>query len=235
MSAFVWADLSSDDPEESKRFYTGVFGWDYVEAGAYSVAAKDGVDVAGIFETPEVFQRLGMPSFWMSYLAVDDAERVAEAARAYPGATVELVDEAYGGKAALVRDPSGAGFTAYDGRPMSQRSRRPGNLCWNELHVASAEAVLPFYERLFGWETVEAASPGAYRVLAAGGQHIADIAEVPSEIKGKAEYWVCTFAVEDLDEATHAAVAHGGGIVRDEGRRRLLHDNSGQAVFYLQS
>ena len=38
MNSFVWADLSTYDPEKSKRFYETVFGWQFHDDQGYSVA-----------------------------------------------------------------------------------------------------------------------------------------------------------------------------------------------------
>ncbi|MEM9703070.1 MAG: VOC family protein, partial [Planctomycetota bacterium] len=100
MNDFVWADLSTYDPDKSGRFYERVFGWSFHDSGGYFVAFQGSSEVAGLFETPAFFQKIKMPHFWMSYIAVEDATATAEAAKDFDGAKVELIDDFYGGKVA---------------------------------------------------------------------------------------------------------------------------------------
>lgn len=87
----------------------------------------------------------------MNNFAVDNGVRVSEIAKEFDEAKVELTDDFYGGKIALIRDPQGAGFTIYDGGKLDSRKNKAGHMLWNELHVSSTSSVIPFYERLFGW------------------------------------------------------------------------------------
>ena len=86
MNGFVWADLSTYAPDKSKSFYESVFNWQFHDVGGYSVAMQGSVEIVGLFEMPEFFQKLKMPHFWMSYIAVDDAVRVSEIAREFDDA-----------------------------------------------------------------------------------------------------------------------------------------------------
>lgn len=234
MNNFVWADLSTYNPDSSKRFYEQVFGWSFHDAGGYFVAMQGASEVAGLFETPDFFKQIKMPHFWMSYIAVEDALATAELARDFAGAKVELTDEFYGGKVALIRDPQGAGFTVYDGGRLAGRKLEPGHMIWNELHVSDASNVIPFYERLFGWTINKTDSSDRHHVLDSRQEHIADTLVLPNTVKGEYEYWVCTFVVDNLDQTRNRAEENGGGVVIGEGERLLLHDNSGEAFFYIQ-
>ena len=64
---------------------------------------------------PEKFQSIRMPSFWMSYIHVQNIEETVRVAKAN-GAIIEVSPEAApgGGLVALIRDPAGAGFTCYE-------------------------------------------------------------------------------------------------------------------------
>ena len=175
-----------------------------------------------------------MPHFWMSYIAVDDALATAELAKEFEKAKVELTDDFYGGKIALIRDPQGAGFTVYDGGKLNSKKLQTGHLIWNELHVSDASWVISFYERLFGWAVTSGEPSGKFHVTNTDGLHVADISVIPNELKGKYEYWVCSFAVDNVEQARQRIVKSGGNVVYDEGIRLLMHDNSGEAFFYIQ-
>ncbi|MEM7478427.1 MAG: VOC family protein [Planctomycetota bacterium] len=234
MPKFVWADLSTYNTRHSRSFYEAVFGWKFYDASDYFVAMLGSNEIAGLFETPAFFQKIKMPHFWMSYIAVGDAMQVAETAKGFAGAKVELTDDFYDGKVALIRDPQGAGFTVYDGGKLDSRKLDTGHLVWNELHVSDASQVLPFYEQLFGWTMRPGKEEGQYGAFDSQ-EHVANILVIPNEMKGEYEYWVCTFAVDDLAEAKAKIQAHGGGVISDEGHRIMMHDDSGEAFFYIQS
>lgn len=234
MGLFVWADLSTYDPKSSQRFYKKVFGWKFQNVGGYRVAYRKRTEIAGLYETPDFFKQINMPHFWMSYVGVADALAVAERARSFDDAVVELADEFYGGNIALIRDPQGAGFTVYDGGQLDGRRTETGTMVWNELHVSDASHVVPFYEALFDWVVEPGGEAGAHRILF-GGEHIGDINELPNDVKGEYEYWVCTFGVDDLARTKERVVDNGGGLVIDEGHRMLMHDDSGEAFFYIQA
>ena len=235
MNNFIWADLSTYDPHKSKAFYKHVFGWQFHDAQGYHVAMHGTAEVIGLYETPDFFKKIKMPHFWMSYIEVENAHETAAIAKGFHKAKVELIDEFYGGNIALIRDPQGAGFTVYDGGKLNCRTSRAGHLIWNELHVSDATDLFPFYERLFSWKIKVGKSDGHFNIYDSDKKHIADCQVVPDEIKGKYEYWVCTFAVDNLAKTIQQIEQAGGGIVMDEGQRILVHDNSGEAFFYVQS
>lgn len=235
MNSFVWADLSTYDPACSRSFYENVFQWQFRDAGGYFIAMQGSAEIAGLFETPEFFKKIKMPHFWMSYIAVENVAQVSKVAEEFNDAKVELADDFYGGKIALIRDPQGAGFTIYDGGKLDSRKFAAGHLLWNELHVSDANSVIPFYERIFDWTILQSEIEGRHLVLDANQEHISDISEIPNELKGKYEYWVCTFAVDNLERSKSQIVENGGAIVVDDGERVMMHDNSGEAFFYIQS
>ncbi|MEM8668166.1 MAG: VOC family protein [Planctomycetota bacterium] len=234
MNHFVWADLSTYNPESSMQFYERIFGWQFHDSGGYFVAMQGLSEVVGLFETPAFFQKIKMPHFWMSYIAVEDAIATADQVKEFDGAKVELTDHFYGGQIALIRDPQGAGFTIYDGGKLNCRSTGTNRLIWNELHVSNAATVIPFYERLFQWTFDASESGDRFRIFDRQQEHIADILVLPNSVKGQYEYWVCSFAVDQLRETADRIEACGGGVVFDEGERMMMHDNSGEAFFYIQ-
>ena len=76
---FVFADLSTYDLSVAKEFYRQVFGWKYQsDRTGYWTAGLKGKDIGGLYETPQKFKDMGMPSFWMSYILVNDLEGSVE-------------------------------------------------------------------------------------------------------------------------------------------------------------
>ena len=44
---FVWADLVTDDVQATQKFYAGLFGWTFRNAGNYVIAFNDERPLAG--------------------------------------------------------------------------------------------------------------------------------------------------------------------------------------------
>ena len=148
---FIWADLSSYQPKKIKSFYEAVFGWKYF-GDEYSIAYKKNKEIVGLYQTPTKFQKIKMPSFWMSYIQVDNVIETVERAKVL-GGIIELVDtENPIGKVALIRDTLGAGFTIYEGSQLNSRTKsEEDTLIFNELHVSDLQKATTFYQGLFNW------------------------------------------------------------------------------------
>ena len=231
---FIWADLSSYQPEETKLFYENVFGWNYYEQDGYYSAYKGAKEVVGLYQTPLKFQKMKMPSFWMSYIQVDDVLETVDKAKSL-GAIIELVEENSSfGNVALIRDTLGAGFTVYDGFLLNSRTKSEENtLVFNELHVSNAKEAIAFYKDLFDWNFVETNNNSFDVFPKEGKENIASIYEVENAIKSKYEYWVCIFGVKNLQETCKKIKENNGVIIFDEKERVLCSDGS-EAFFYIQ-
>ena len=118
---FVWCDLSTISAKSTNSFYVESFGWTYgtksqPDGSDYHIALTAKQASAGIFEIPEKFQKMGMTSFWMSYVALENIVETVGEARCL-GGKVEMGPIPFSERAsiALIRDPLGAGFTVYEG------------------------------------------------------------------------------------------------------------------------
>lgn len=238
---FITADLSTYDPQQTMPFYQSVFGWTFHKQPATSDethgAYLGNQEIASIYQTPEKFQKMNMPHFWMSYICVNDVAQTVATARSLGGIIEAELDTGYG-KVALIRDPQGAGFTVYQGDdlPVTRTKDQANTLIWNELHISDAKNIVPFYEGIFDWTFAQSDDePSHYRIVNGDGEYIADALEIPNEIKGKYEYWVCTFGVSDVRATKQAILDNGGTVIMDEGERIMMSDNSEQAFFYIQA
>ena len=229
--SFIWADLSSFRPATTRAFYTSLLGWRF-DGNDYAIATAQGRPIAGSFEMPAFFQKIRMPSFWMSYMQVDNVETAMEIATAQ-GGKVELGPEPFdgGGRIALIRDPLGAGFTVYEGSalPADQNTGRQ-----HGLFVSDAAAVMPFYTALFGW--IFGSDKDGTRTITNGDTQIAHLHEIPDPaLRGTEEYWAV------MVPATAKSLAQidslGGKIEAQfdvpEGPVTVIHDPDGAALFLL--
>ena len=232
---FIWADLSSFRPDVTRNFYADLFGWRFDD---YAGSLRTG-PVAGLFEMPAKFQAINMPSFWMSYIAVDDVAAAVETAKAH-GGKVELGPIPFegGGEIALIRDPLGAGFTVYTGTTLSSAGHGHGAKLGHGLFVSDASAVKGFYEKLFGWQFMPAAD-GAQEILL-NGQRIAHLYEIPDPaIRGKEQYWAVYFGVADLSDARARIARSGGEVLAEteimEGVALIARDPDGGTFWLLET
>ena len=232
--SFVWCDLSAYRPEATQGFYAQVFGWSFMEQHGYALGYSGIVAAAGIYQMPSEFMDMGLPSFWMSYIAVDDVARTVENARAN-GGIIELEADDH----ALIRDPLGAGFTVHSGRekgfspPRNAHGLRTGHgyFCSDLL------AVEPFYASLFGWR-FNASADGYTEILASDGTRLATALELPDAQRGKEQYWAVRFGVADLGMATEQAGRAGATEILDvelpEGPAAMIRDPDGAAFFITE-
>jgi len=72
---FAWVDLSTFDVSAARTFYSAVFEWTFRGSESdYGICVAGHTAAAGLYEMPDRFQAINMPSFWMSYVQVDDLE-----------------------------------------------------------------------------------------------------------------------------------------------------------------
>src|ERR687891_303841 len=129
---FSWADLATSDPDDAKRFYTGLFGWDFE----------------------------GMPTFWGSYVTVESADSMAARANELGGTlVVEPFDVMDVGRMAVVQDPTGAMLSVWEphGSIGANLVNVPGAITLNQLSTPDTEKAEAFYGALFGWRAEQVA------------------------------------------------------------------------------
>ena len=89
-----WADLATPDADESVSFYGELFGWEaresenQEETGGYRTFLRDGKQVAGLAPIREE----GTPPSWNTYIAVSDADEIANKTVRYWCRNVTLRD-----------------------------------------------------------------------------------------------------------------------------------------------
>lgn len=232
---FVWIDLSTFDVDAAADFYGRIFHWTYASDGSgYTYCSRAGETHAALFEMPSMFQKIGMPSFWMTYIAVQDLGSTAALAEKL-GGKIELTEASSRGEIALIRDPLGAGFTCYEGNELSARSKsgEHGTWTWSELYVSELERVHDFYQQVFQWNIEpESARSNRHAITNGSGDHLASLQVAGSELRGDKEFWAVYFTVDDLTEAAKEIVGAGGRAYPISENHMAATDPQG-ATFFL--
>ena len=135
-----WIDTEQPDKDAACHFYGSLFGWTFENAmpseapGYYLIAQLDGNDVAAI----------GMPgsastAAWNTYVAVDDADAIADAVTRSGGVVSSAPQDAGpGGRGARFVDPDGASFGVWQPRRRlgAQVVNVPGAWNFSDLHTS---------------------------------------------------------------------------------------------------
>lgn len=238
LESFIWNDLSTFDMGAARQDYTALFDWSFGGDEAYDFASVDGVESAAVFPMPQRFVEMGMPSFWMSYIRVQHLDQTVKAAKQHEGAIVEIGPHRFDGTAriALVRDPSGAGFTLYEGPVIDRAVDRVGTVARIYHHSGEVAGIEPFYRDLFGWHFKQRRGDPwpVFDICHRDGSLVAQAEEMPEEVRGTFCYWMPCFAAAANEDAG-ASISRIGGTVFaafDDGRV-LAADRQG-AHFMIQ-
>jgi predicted enzyme related to lactoylglutathione lyase len=236
-----WVDTSQPDPDAAAEFYGVLFGWEFENSmptdapGKYLMARLHGGEVAAVSSPPA-----GAPAqaVWNTYIWVDNADESAASARAAGGSVLsEPFDVMDAGRMAVLADPEGASFCAWQAKEHRGATvvNEPGALNFNALNTRDAAAAKRFYGALFGWSTLDLGS-GEFWTMRAYGDYLEQLApgtrartaelgaagfeEVVAAITPIADdgadtpaHWSVTFSTDDADATAAKAVDLGGTVV----------------------
>jgi len=108
-----WSELMTRDLDAAKAYYVSVCGWQINEmpmpdGGTYYLGMKGETPMAGMMQMDDP-QFEGVPSHWMTYLAVDDVDTAVQQTKDAGGEVLQDSFEVAGiGRIAILRDPTGA-------------------------------------------------------------------------------------------------------------------------------
>jgi uncharacterized protein len=231
---FCWVDLGTSDLSGSRAFYEPLFGWEADEvpegSGGYTMMRRDGHHVAALYPK----QDEGVPTAWLSYVAVDDLDATLDRAGGLGAATVTDVFAAEPhGRGAVIADPTGAVLGLWQGgeHPGAGLVNAPGALTMNELDTGDVERAAEFYRQAFGWsvQRIPQAEP-PYWTITNGGRLNGGARELDAGAPGP--FWLAYFAVDDAEAATQHARALGGRVLAEPfaipaGRFAVIADPQG--------
>jgi predicted enzyme related to lactoylglutathione lyase len=214
-----WVELFTGDTDGAKAFYGGLFGWTAEdtgpEYGGYIMFRHGDQPVAGCMLDDGTS---GTPPAWSVYLESNDAAATAEMAKANGGQVyVDPMQVGELGHMAFVADPSGAAVGIW--QPLEHKgfgvTAEVGAPTWFELHTLGYEAVIPFYENVFGWVTHTAADAPDFRYTTLGKDEDALAGIMDDSVFGGEgpSYWTFYVQVADTDATIAQAVELGGSVL----------------------
>lgn len=214
-----WIDLSSDDIEGAKAFYSGLFGWEWDDREGpdgsfmYSLAQLDGRNAAGLGPAPPEMVEMGLRGIWNVYMAVDSLDEAYQAALDAGGSgVVPPFDVMDSGRMAYIADDQGVnvGLWQAGAHKGAQVVNEPGAFTWCEVYVPDTEAGARYYGRVLGMCAESAGMTEMdYTLLKVGGNPVAGLMEPP---EGVPPCWSVYFGVSDAEQAA-ARIAELGGTV----------------------
>jgi predicted enzyme related to lactoylglutathione lyase len=241
-----WVDLSTPDLEAALRFYGGLFGWEFEdageEAGHYHQALVGGKRVAGIGPA----QPGGPPmAFWTTYLSGSDVDAHARAIRDAGGQLAfDPMDVMEQGRMVIASEPGGAMFGIWEPKlhTGAQLVNENATFTWNELYTRDLEASARFYGAVFGYEFDDLPEmPGGYKLVKVGDTVVAGMFRMPEEIGPDVPpYWLTYFHLDDVDAGFDRARELGGELMaepRDSpyGRWAPVRDPQGGTFALIRS
>jgi hypothetical protein len=242
---FSWVDLSTTDPEDAKRFYARLFGWEFDDlpvgnGSVYTMCRLDGHNVCALSGQTEQERSMGIPPHWNNYVTVADVDASAARARALGGNVImEPFDVLEAGRMSVVADPGGAAFCMWQPRESIGATvvNVPGALTWNELATKDIPGAKEFYGGLFDWgfEDMDTAGGPAYVIVRNADRSNGGIREQSEAEAGIPPHWLPYLAVDTADAAVTRARELGGNVLMEPmtvpaGRFAALSDPQG-AVF----
>jgi predicted enzyme related to lactoylglutathione lyase len=249
--AFCWAEVATVNVAKTKAFYSELFGWTYADQpagqfGTYTMVRQGGHDLAGLYELPPNLRKMGVPSHWMSYIAVADANAAAAKIKQHGGVVQQgPFDVMKHGRMAICQDPTGATFSIW--QPLEHCGAsvmgENGTCSWFELATKGVEKAEAFYKAVFGWSVKVGNDSGmVYRELTPPGARSPQggMMELTPHHGPVPPHWLIYFTVNDCDGDVARAQALGGKVLAPPmdipkvGRFAVLADPAGAAFALIK-
>jgi len=217
----IFAELVTPDINAAKRFYGGVFGWQFVDVpggnSVYAEAYDDGAPVGGIVQRAVPAGGHGQPA-WLNFFAVADVDAAVRTATQAGGRVlVAPHDLADRGREAVLADAQGAVFAVLasgSGDPPDVLVA-PGDFIWRSLITKDPAAAGNFYKSLFGYELFTLpASPGETHMLFATENYArASDNSMPVARPDMRPHWLAFVRVDGVLKTLEKVRALGGKIL----------------------
>ena len=224
----TWTDLSVQDLDAAKAFYSGLFGWTFrdlgEEFGNYAIISNsDGAPVGGGMSVTGMTGPDGtaLPTGWDVYLTVDDADaRLATALENGATALSPIMDVGTDGRNVMLQDPTGATIGMWQAKEFEgyEFTGNPGSLVWFELMTHRYDDAAAFYSAVFDAQ-LEAMSEqmedDSFRYATNGPGESASwgLGDATGVMPAEAAGWRIYFGVDSSEQALARIVELGGKVL----------------------
>ncbi|NTV31543.1 VOC family protein [candidate division WWE3 bacterium] len=240
---FSWVDFYSTDIHSSKQFVTKLLGWTYqdmpTEPGKpdYTMFFLSGLPIAG--GSPTFNQQ--MPSFWSSYITVDNVDEMAQRAVENEGTVLmNPMDVMEYGRMATIQDPTGAAVSLWQPKQHIGAGivNTVGAMCWNELYTKDVQKACDFYGKLFNW-TFSKDPQSGYVTIRNKGRANGGMFELTPSMQDMPPCWVVYFTIADMNKSLDLVNTLGGKIYMDVkeigvGKIAMVADSTGASFMLIQ-
>ncbi len=217
----IFDELVTPDLATSKRFYGGLFGWQFLDIPGlkypYAEAMLDGQPVAGLVQKPTE-PTANRNSVWLGFLAVADVAKAVATAQANGAQDLVPPHTVPGrGTEAILADPQGGVFgvlASSSGNPPDELAP-VGAYIWQSLHAPNVPREAQFYAAVFGYQVVDTTpnSTEEQVLLASETYARASVNMIPPGHPAAQAYWVHYVRVASAPAAVAKAVALGGRVL----------------------
>lgn len=240
-----WADLTTSDIDDARRFYTDLFDWELerqsTEMGDYYVARIGDRDVGGMMA--QSADMAGAPAMWTAFFLVDSMDdTIARIGRAGGTVLADPFPIPGGAEVAVIADPTGAMFALISGGPEPDApylSMVPGAVSWLELMTRDTARAERFYNEVFDWKAVAApAGDITYTVFQLGADNVAGMLDrTPGLGADVPDSWSIYFTAAECAAVERRVIELGGAVLKPTaqtpmGPFAVLADRQG-AVFQV--
>jgi len=243
--AFCWIELSTTDQNSAKSFYNSLFGWTAKDFpmgpnDLYTMFQLEGRNTGAAYTIRPQQRSQGVPPHWMMYIAVANVDDATNRAAQLGGKVLSPPCDVYdAGRMAVVQDPTGAVFAAWQAKSHSGLGIAgvPGTLCWADLITPDTERAKSFYSGLLGWQISKSENdPSGYLHIKNGEEFIGGMPPSSFAPPNTPPHWLAYIYVANCDETTAKCNELGGKTlmapmnIEKVGRMSILADPQG-AVF----
>ena len=221
LGRFCWYELLTTDLEGAQDFYRKIVGWEtgawQGEGPEYITWNNNGTPIGGVMQLPADALAGGAPAHWMPYLSTPDVDATVAQAERLGGGTIHRMEIPEVGQIAVLRDPGGAVFTAYQpsgDTPGHDGDPALGEFSWHELIAGDIEAAWPFYADLFGWEKTTAmdmGEAGIYQMYGRDGKELGGMMNRSDDMPPPC--WGLYILVSDVHASAELVMELGGSVV----------------------
>jgi uncharacterized protein len=217
----IWVELVTPDIAGAKRFYGGLFGWNFndIHTGDsdYSVAVLDGTPVGGLYQRSMRPGKQRQPA-WLTFISVPD---VAATARSIVsnGGKMLTPPRLYAdrGQQAVFADPQGAVFAVLQsssGDPQDVLAA-PGEWIWSSVLARDPDKDAAFYQSVFGYEVFEIPSDdGATHILLSSEDYArASLNTLPADASKRHPHWLNFVRITSATDTAARVEALGGRVL----------------------